>query len=124
MNIFFFLASMLTFLLGLTHSILGERFFLGRLFKREMPENIGNEQFLNRTTRTAWHLTSIAWIAIAVILAVLAFRSLDSTAIIIGRIISCFFLISSLVSLIGSRGRHLSWPIFFLISVFTWLGVL
>ncbi len=123
MNTYFLVSAILTFLMALSHSVLGERFFLIRLFKRETPENIGNEQFLNRTTRTAWHLTAIAWCGIAAILVVLSFRSLDSTGIVISKIISVLFLISGLVSIIGSHGRHLSWIIFLLISLLVWLGV-
>ncbi len=117
-----FIAAILAFLIGLSHSLLGELFFLKRLFKREMPYHLGGELFVNRTTRIAWHLTTIAWWNAAAILIVLSFQPPTETVFIVARIISNIFLLSGIVSLIGSRGRHLSWIVFFLISGITWLG--
>ena len=122
MNSYFFIAALLAFLMGLTHSVMGERFFLARLFKRESQHSLGDAVYVNRTARIAWHLTTIAWWNAAAILMVLSFRQLDQTIIIVGRIISNIFLLSGILSLIGSRGRHLSWVIFFFISLIAWMG--
>lgn len=122
MNGYFIASAMLIFLMGLAHSLMGERFFLPRLFKRDPSADLGTAIHVNRTTRIAWHLTTIAWWNAALILLVLAFREFDRSAMIIGRIISNIFLLSSIVSLIGSRGRHLSWVVFFVISLIAWLG--
>jgi hypothetical protein len=122
MNTYFLIAALLTFLMGLSHSVMGERFFLVRLFKREPLHHFGDAVFVNRTTRIAWHLTTIAWWNAAAILMVFTFRELDNTVVIVGRIVSNIFLLSGILSLIGSRGRHLSWVIFFLISLVSWLG--
>jgi hypothetical protein len=108
--------------MGLSHSFMGERYFLVRLFKREPLHHFGDAVFVNRTTRIAWHLTTIAWWNAAAILMVLAFRELDNTGLIASRIISNIFLLSGILSLAGSRGRHLSWVVFFLISLIAWLG--
>lgn len=122
MNIYFLIAAILAFLIGLSHSLLGEFFFLRRLFKREMPFKLGSELFVNRTTRIAWHLTTIAWWNAAAILIVFSLRPMDHTSFIVARIISNIFLLSGILSLVGSRGRHLSWIVFFLISLIAWLG--
>jgi hypothetical protein len=122
MNTYFFVAAILAFLMGLGHSIMGERYFLVRLFKREPLHHFGDAVFINRTTRIAWHLTTIAWWNAAAILTVFTFRELDNTTVIAARIISNIFLLSGLLSLVGSRGRHLSWVIFFAISLIAWLG--
>ncbi len=122
MNLYLFIAAVLAFLMGIAHSIMGERYFLLHLFKRELPLNIGSELYINRTTRISWHLTTIAWWSAAAIMIVLSLRTLDQTAIIVVRIISNIFLLSGLLSLIGSRGRHLSWIVFFLIALISWLG--
>lgn len=122
MNAYFLVAAILIFLMGLSHSIMGERFFLVRLFKREPLHHFGDAVFINRTTRIAWHLTTVAWWNAAAILMVFAFRELDNTGFIAARIISNIFLLSGILSLAGSRGRHLSWVIFFLISLIAWLG--
>jgi len=122
MNAYFLIAAILIFLMGLSHSIMGERFFLVRLFKREPLHHFGDAVFINRTTRIAWHLTTVAWWNAAAILMVFAFREPDNTGFIAARIISNIFLLSGILSLAGSRGRHLSWVIFFLISLIAWLG--
>lgn len=122
MNTYFLIAAILIFLMGLSHSVMGERFFLVRLFKREPLHHFGDAVFINRTTRIAWHLTTIAWWNAAAVLIVLSFRPLDHTEFLVGRIISNIFLLSGILSLVGSRGRHLSWVVFFLISLIAWLG--
>jgi hypothetical protein len=101
---------------------MGERYFLVRLFKREPLHHFGDAVFINRTTRIAWHLTTIAWWNAAAILTVFTFRELDNTTVIAARIISNIFLLSGLLSLVGSRGRHLSWVIFFAISLMKWIA--
>jgi len=122
MNVYFLIAAGLAFAFGLTHTLLGERFFLPRLFQCKQPFDVGREEFVNRTTRTAWHLTTIAWWNAAAILTVLAFRPFDQTVLIIVRIISNIFLLSGILSLLISRARNLSWIVFFAISLVAWLG--
>ena len=54
-------AALLGFLLGVAHSVLGERYILTRLFRREnLPTLFGGTEFTTRTLRFAWHLTTIA----------------------------------------------------------------
>jgi hypothetical protein len=60
-----FIAALLSFAVGLAHSVLGERFILMRL-----PEQA---TFKARTLRFAWHLTTIAWWGVGAML-VLASR--------------------------------------------------
>ena len=48
------LAALLIVLLGLAHSILGERYILGRLFRRsDLPKIFGSADFTVRTLRFA-----------------------------------------------------------------------
>jgi hypothetical protein len=123
MNTYFMIAVLLAFIIGLAHSILGERYILIRLFKRELPRLFGSDLFTKRTLRFAWHLTTAAWWGMAVILVALALREVDNTSIIVVNIIAITFLVSAVVSFLSSRGRHFSWIVFILIAVFAWLGV-
>lgn len=123
MNTYFMIAALLAFIIGLAHSILGERYILIRLFKRELPRLFGSDLFTKRTLRFAWHLTTVAWWGMSAIFVALALRSVDQTSIIVVNIIAITFLVSAVVSLFGSRGRHFSWIVFILIAVFAWLGV-
>ncbi|MFQ5584499.1 MAG: hypothetical protein ACE5GL_08715, partial [Calditrichia bacterium] len=114
--------AVLAFIMGLVHSLMGERYFLPRLFQREDLSAVGSEAYVNRNTRLAWHLTTIAWWNAAAILIVLSFRQLDQTTWIVVRIISNIFFLSGVFSFIGSRGRNLLWVVFMLISLLSWIG--
>ena len=62
MNSWLWAAVVLITLLGVAHSVLGERYILVRLFRRtDLPKVLGSEEFTKRTLQFAWHLTSIAW---------------------------------------------------------------
>ncbi len=122
MNTYFFIAGILAFIVGFAHSYLGERFFLPRLRQKEQEMDVGTEKFVNRTLRGAWHLATLASWSSAVLMIAFAFRPLDDSIIIVGRVMSNFYLFSGLLSVFMSHGRHLVWIIFFVLSLITWLG--
>ena len=107
-------ASILLVICGLAHSVLGERYILIRLFKRDnLPQLFGGDAFTKGTLRFAWHITSLAWFGFAVLLVLLP----DSTVV---RLTVCIiFAISGLFSAYYTKGKHLSWPVFFIISALT-----
>jgi hypothetical protein len=105
-------ALVLAILLAAAHSYLGERYLLIRLFRREdLPKLLGSTEFTTRTLRFAWHLTSIAWIGLAA--AVVAPGR-------VAEIAGATFAASGLAALVGSRGRHLAWIVFFGIAALAW----
>lgn len=117
------IASFLLILIGLIHSFLGEKYILIRLFRRDnLPKLFGSDWFTKRTLRFAWHITSIAWWGFAVILYFLANPNSDTYADIL-LTISAVFAVSGVISLIFSRGKHLSWLVFFIISLVSSYGV-
>jgi len=122
MNNYYLIAAILTLLMAITHSLMGEKYFLVQLFQRDYPPELMGAKFVNRTIRIAWHLTSISWAAAGIILIVLALNPVMPMGGIFARIIAVCFLLSALLSAIGSHGRHLSWIIFVLIAVLAWLG--
>ncbi len=122
MNTYFFISGILAFIVGFAHSFLGERFFLPRLRHKEPQMDFGTEKFVNRTLRGAWHLATLASWSSAVLLIVFAFKPLDDSIIIVGRVMSNFYLFSGILSVFMSHGRHLVWIIFFILSLVTWLG--
>ncbi len=108
-------AAFLAVAIGIAHSVLGERYILIRLFRREgLPKLFGGTEFTTRTLRFAWHVTTIAWWGFAVILAQLAMGEL--TPAVVAQIIGATFLCTALIALVGSRGRHLSWLVFLAIG--------
>ena len=116
------IAAVLTILLAAAHSYLGERYLLIRLFRRtELPKLFGGVEFTKQTLRFAWHITSIAWLGLASLIAVLASAPGD-VQLAQARLIAGVFGASGVAALVGSRGRHLSWIVFFAIAGLVWFG--
>lgn len=132
------LAAVLTIGVGIAHSYLGERYILIRLFRREnFPQLFGSERFTKRVLRFAWHLTTIAWFGLAIVMlvlgdsvgaprpsvAVLSPEDPDALARSVGQVIAGIFAVSAVLAAGASRGKHLAWPVFAAIAVLTWVGV-
>jgi hypothetical protein len=116
-----------TFLLvviGIVHSYLGEKYILIRLFRREnLPLLFGSDWFTKRVLRFAWHLTTIAWWGFAAILYVLSNPGVDVQSEIL-IIMTTVFVISGVISLTFTRGKHLSWLVFFTIAATSYYSVI
>lgn len=103
-------AAALIFLLGPAHSVLGERYILLRMFRRELPHLFGGPDFTRRTLRFAWHLTTaLAWILAALLVQLAGPHDAPGLAHTIG----WGLLASGLLPLAISRGQHLSWLVLF-----------
>lgn len=108
------IASLLLVLCGLVHSVLGERYILIRLFKREdLPNLFGSDQFTKGTLRFAWHITTLAWFGFAALIILLP----DSTILLLT--VSAVFAVSGVLSAYFTNGKHLSWLVFLIISLLT-----
>lgn len=111
------IASLLLVLCGIAHSILGERYILIRLFRRDnLPHLFGDDRFTKGTLRFAWHITSFAWFGFAALLQLLP----DTTSLLLT--VSCVFALSGALSAYCTKGKHLSWLVFFAISALTLLS--
>lgn len=107
--------------ISITHSWLGERYLLMRLFRRTpLPRTFGSEDFTRRTLRFAWHVTSVAWLGFAALLLMLARAPVTSAQL--GTVVAANFAAHGLVSLHGSRGRHYSWVVFFGVAVLSYVA--
>jgi len=117
-------AGVIALSVGLLHSWLGERLILIRLFRRnDLPHLFGSDVFTRRTLRFAWHLTSVAWLGFTVLLVRLAaLPVLNESARATANVIAWTFLASSVLSLVGARGKHFSWVLFLAVAVAIWLG--
>ena len=111
-----YIAALILVGVAMVHSYLGERFILIRLFKRDnLPKLFGSDDFTKKTLRFAWHLTSVAWLGFAAIVVMLVQPDLSKRAIALAIVTT--FAVHFVVALLGSRGKHLSWLAFLLISV-------
>ncbi|MFQ5351245.1 MAG: hypothetical protein ACE5EG_12460 [Thermoanaerobaculia bacterium] len=114
-------AALLT-LTAIAHSVLGERYILTRLFRRDsLPRLFGSDWFTKRTLRFAWHITSVAWLGFAGLLFFLAGSQPAGTASLL-KVVAVTFLVTSVIAGLASRGKHLSWPVFLVVAVLTWLA--
>lgn len=102
-----YLAALMIAALGLVHSVLGERFILIRLFRRDdLPKLLGGTEFMKGTLRFAWHLTTVLAFGLAGLLVQLA--TYAPTAVLV-RTIGWILILSGFLPLVFTRGRHLSW---------------
>ncbi len=109
------IAATLIFILGAAHSWLGERYLLSRLFRRDnLPELLGGTDFTKQTLRFAWHLTTVAWWSLAILLLQAEDGTLSATSV--ARVIGWTAIVSGLFPLGFTRGRHLSWIVMFAIG--------
>ena len=101
-------AACLLVILGLAHSWLGERYLLRRLFRRsdELPKLQGSTDFTKNTLRFTWHLTTLMAFGFALMLAQMAAHA---SAPAMAAMLGAMLIVSSLLPLFFTRGRHLSW---------------
>jgi len=123
MNLFLMVGGLLSALIGIVHSVLGEKLVLGPLFERgDVPKLLGSTDFARRTLRFAWHLTTVLLLAIGAIVMVLSLSPLNPQSAWILRVMASTFAICSLLSLFGGRAKHFSWWVFLIIAVLLWFG--
>lgn len=110
------LAAVLLALTAIVHSLLGERFILRRLAKLEnLPRlPLGGREMMKPILRFAWHITSFFMLGFAVLLALMAADAFSAQRI--ATVIGITFLACAVFSAVASKGRHLSWAVFLLVS--------
>ena len=113
------MAALLIFATGCAHSYLGERYILMRLFKRDgLPKLFGGTEFTAGTLRFAWHITTLAWFGFAALLVLLP----ESTPVLLT--VSIVSALSGLCAAYFTKGKHLSWLVFFVVSALTLLSMI
>jgi hypothetical protein len=105
-------AALLATVTALTHSILGERRLIGPILGETAPGPVILKGSLARKIlRFAWHVTSLAWIAQAAVLVIIATLPPDTQGPPIVVVTGLSFLLMAVVSIAISRGRHVGWPL-------------
>lgn len=124
MNNYVFTAGILCILLGIFHSILGEYLiFKNKKHKGELvpsKEIIGLKSRHLRILWVTWHLASVfGWCIGAVLIKISILESVQHIEIInfILRLIMCTMFLSSLLVLIGTKGKHPGWIVLLLIGI-------
>src|SRR5664279_2991178 len=114
-------AALILIFCGIAHSYLGERYLFKRLFAlRNLPLFRSDRAYTQQVIRYAWHLTSLAWWGLAVLLFVFAFppASVRLLELVCGSIAMFTGLI-----ILGTAGtRHPAWYLFLVAGTFTWIA--
>jgi len=109
------IAVVLLLLMGIAHSYLGERYILIRLSKRDnLPKVLGSTAFTLGTLRFVWHLTTLAWGALAFLVYSAGQGSISTDLIL--TVIGFASLGSAALPLYFTRGKHLSWLVFLVVG--------
>ncbi len=127
MNVFLLIAAVVLSFIGVMHTVLaewkGERRLVRRITQARLLDSSDAEDLLaKRIVRLAWHATSLTWCGIAAALAYLSFAEQTESLKTVVRILGSTFLLHSVVSLVIARGKHPSWYLFLIVSVFCFLG--
>ena len=101
-------AAALLVLIGLVHSVLGERRLIGPALADR--NGIYAHHLARAVTRFAWHLTT-ACMAVVAALIVLVVQYGDETIVRgAASIVGVVFLGAGIVDAVMTRGRHVGWP--------------
>ncbi len=118
MNPYLMAAGIGSAVIGLLHSVLGERFILMRL--GSLPPVFGSELFTARILRFAWHITTLLLVGMGLVLVLQAAGRGDAEPT--ARVFSVTFLLCAILSGGVSRGRHFSWVLFLAAAILAWFG--
>ncbi len=127
MNSCFAAAGVLAFVIGLVHSVLGERLIFRRMRGMGFIPTKGGQILREAHVRilwVSWHLVTVFGWGLAVVLFWLAHPSAAqlSQSMVAKAILACLLCGSALV-LVGTRGRHPGWVGLLLAAILTMLGM-
>jgi hypothetical protein len=110
-------AAVLTVIIGLVHSWLGEVRLIGPLLAPDTRNGLlAKSDFARSVLRFAWHLTTVAWIGIGAVFAIFARGGLGQNERGALLALALTMLATGLVILYTGRGRHWAWPVFLAIA--------
>lgn len=125
-NIYLFTAGVLCFILGIAHSILGENLiFKSKRIKGKLVPTKRSTELKERHLRiiwATWHLASIfGWCIGAILIKVSQEQNLKGSDFILLSIMYTMFCTSLLV-LIGTKGKHPGWVVLLVIGILLAVG--
>jgi len=103
-----FIAAMLLVVTAFAHSMLGERRLIGPLLANRT--GILANDLARTILRFAWHLTSVTWVVLALILVRLV-RDPATARLWAAAGTAVAFISVGLFDAVASRGRHVGWPL-------------
>jgi hypothetical protein len=104
--------------LAMMHSWLGEKWIIQPVLAMEdMPRLFGSRRGMKKILRFAWHLTSVFFLGMGAVLLHYSVVGPDKRVLFI---ITVTYLISAVMTLVVSRGRHYAWVVFLTIGLLAW----
>ncbi|MBM7068259.1 hypothetical protein [Actibacterium sp. 188UL27-1] len=118
------LAAILLFAVGLMHSLRGDRHLIAPILALpDLPIILGSRRNTELTLRIGWHVTTLFWWILGVVLIVMQFRIAAAPDVLLWGI-SGACGVTGLAALILSRGKHMSWVFFLPIAVLAGVSAL
>lgn len=127
MNLYLLLAGSLAFIVGLVHSVLGERMIFSHLRTRGWVPVQGGQLLREHQVRivwASWHLVTIfGWCLAAVLVCLALPGGPGGPQMVIGGAIVVTMLLGAALVFAATRGRHLGWLGLLGVAVLTALGL-
>lgn len=125
MNRFYFTAAVLVFLVGLIHSVMGERMIFRRMRRGGLIPTNGAKLIGEGRVRilwASWHIVTVfGWCFAAILLWLAQTKALEAYGFI-ANAVSIAMMVSAALVFIGTRARHPGWAGLLGVAVLTWLG--
>jgi len=125
MNILLFSAGIISIIVGLIHSVLGEFLIFKHLRKGTVIPTVGEPLLKERNIRilwASWHIVTIFGWAIGGLLLWLSYSTVETNNQFITNLIAYSMLGSSALVLIATKGKHPGWLGLLAVSILCWLG--
>jgi hypothetical protein len=127
MNTLLFLAGIISFVVGLIHSVLGEVLIFKHLRNGTVIPTVGEPLLRERNIRilwASWHIVTIFGWAIGGVLLKLSYTELDinENSYFIVHLIAYAMLASSVFVLIATKGKHPGWLGLLAVAILCWLA--
>lgn len=121
MNITFLAVAIVLFILGIAHSIFGEKLLLMPMAKEKSVDLFKQKPYMKSVMRFAWHITSIAWWGMAFI--VLDFAKEGNPSFFSIYALTGTFALTGIIILAFSKGLHPAWFFFLAIAAGLWTEI-
>ena len=126
MNWFLFSASIITFVVGLIHTVLGEVIVFRKMRRHGFIPTDGGSLLSESDVRilwSTWHaLTAFGWGMALLLLWLARHSSHDSTYPLLINIVATSMLVGSALVFIGTKGRHPGWVGLLIVALLSWIG--
>lgn len=126
MNWYFLTASVLAFVVGLIHTILGEVLIFRRMRRDGFIPTDGGSALRESNVRilwASWHVLTVFGWGMALVLVWLAQQSLVSgTFRVLENTVAASMLVGAVLILIGTKAKHPGWVGLLGVAVLVWFG--